>query len=572
MIASTAAAVAVFGAAAGLGAAALKLTGLTPRSFEERAVSAALVGQPIFALAALGAGVLGFFSREMFWVLLAAGGAAGLAAAPWKDGRFLERAPGRFASGLRVLIGLSVAYALARAAAPVTEKDTLGYHFEAPRQYLAHGAVVQLEANPRAWYPATAQMFWAACLALEGPGAAQVLNVLELVWTALALMVLGRHAFGPQAGLTAAAIFLSLQQSRRLGGTGTDMFFLSFFMAAGLLAVVRAIEEPGLRRFVLGGVALGAAAGTKLPGMAPAAALAVALALFCRRRGMALGTAVPIALLVGGAWYLRLWDYTGNPLFPYLSDLMGTGPYSREGLDRLLAYISESEHDEVNFLYGMTLYRSHWLLAAAALLWWWRPWNRPQAAVAAAWLIGALVWWFTNSQSRFGMPVHGWMAVLAGGGLAAVKVPRLAAAARILALGLVAFHMHHRQFDPVVAGFRIAAGRLDPRAWLAAERPEYPAYAWVNDRSPERPVLLYNSNFLFWRAGPYVTGHPLAQERWKWEACSTAAEFNAMIRTTGAAYVLIETPGLAEKDPARFLQSPVMRTAEAAVFDVSRLR
>jgi hypothetical protein len=567
-------ALAVLTGSMGFGAAALRILGLLPRGTLERVVWSAAVGQPLYALAALGAGVLGFFGAppaRVLAALTAAGWVAGLAAAPWRGlGRRAKASPWT-TRALGGLILLATLYACLRAATPPTEKDTLGYHFAAPQRYLQEGRISMLEGNPRAWYPALAQMFWMSALAFDGPGAAQLLNVLQMLLAAGALALLGRRTFGAESGTVAAAIFVGLYQSRRLGATGSDMFFLSFFAAAALLAAVRAIEQPGLRRFGLCGVALGAAAGVKIPGLIVVAAVLATLALLGRRRGAAVATAAVVAALIASPWYGRLTAYTGNPLWPFLPELLGHGPYSPEGLERLLTYIADSQ-EEVPWIYGVTLFRSHWLLAAAALLLWWRPWRRPAGAVVVAWVLGAAAWWLSSSQSRLGMPYHGWLAVLAGGGLvaAARQWPRVARPLGVAALLAVAFGLHHREFGRVRDGLKILTGRMTAAEHAAREHAEFDAYAWVNAHAPREVVLLYNSNALYWRQGPCVAGHVLMQDRWRWRDARTPEEFWAMVRSTGAAYVLVATGGLEPDDPARWAERPVMLGTGAAVYAVPR--
>lgn len=530
---------------------------ILPDRLDERAVWSAVLGQAAFAILMLVAGVAGKFNVVVVWIVCAGGVGVGLISRPWAR---IERPRGRstgsrqvwVAGSLCALIAVSAVYGALRATTPVTEKDSLGYHLAAPKQYLRDGAITRLDGNPRAWWPATAQMHFAACLALSDHRGAQTLNVLEMLWAALALAVLGRRFFGGESGLWAAALFVTLYQSRRLGGTGTDMFFLTFFGAAALLGALESLDRPSPRAWGLCGVALGAAAGVKFPGLLIVAVVLAVLAAFSKRRVQAVVVAGFVALMVASPWYTRLAAYTGgNPLWPYLTERFGPGPYDASALR---AYMAASR--SASPVYGATL-EAHWLLPAAMLLVFVRPWTRPAMAAMAAWIAGAAAWAATGAQSHLGMPFHAWMAVLAGAGVA--KVPRARAVVFGVGVLTIAFAAHHREFDRVRAG----AGLLDRDELIRGETDMVLVYEWVNAHAPGERVFDYNGNLLYLIDADYVVGDPMMQGRLR----GSADNFWETVRRTGARVVIVNWKR-AGPERALFEHGPVIEIGDGRVFRV----
>jgi hypothetical protein len=547
----------VFAAAAGYGAAALRALRLLPERFIERWVWAAAAGQIIFALLVLALGTAGALSAPALWGVCLAGTALGVAARPW------DALPGRprgwVAWAMLATIALSAVYGLLRAATPPTNEDALSYHFAAPAIYLEQGAIRRLDGIARAWWPATAQMHWAACFALSGDRAAQVFNVLEMLWVGLALAGIGRRLFNAQAGLVAAAIFVSATGVNHIAATGTDMFFLAFFGAAALGALLDHLERNDVRSLALCGIALGGAAGTKLPGLLIATVLLLIAVTFSSRRATAVVVIGLVAAVVAAPWYARLTAYTGNPLWPYAADLFGPGPWSREAVDRFQAYQWSAGHPEKGFVYGVTLFRSNFLQAAVVLLAFFRGWTRRHVALGCAWLLGAVLWWSMSPQGRMGIPYHAWLAVLTGGAVAAL--PRFRCGLGAAALVLVLFHVHYKDFHRVVGGAKAWAGTFDRESFLRREKPLVFAYDWVNAHAPDEPVFLYNSNLIYLRRGPWIVGDLLMTP------IPRRTDLRGELRATGARWILVD----ADQDPgfaARWGEPPVFESERGQVFRV----
>src|SRR5262249_55610491 len=113
------------------------------------------------------------------------------------------------------------------------------------------------------------------------------------------------------------------------GEARNDIVGIFFLLAAVAIALNAASADrrgSGLPPYLLGGLAAGLAAGTKLSLLLPAAVLVIGLVALVPRgaRWSALVAAGLAALAGGGYWYLRNLAHAGNPL-PWIHHL---GPIS----------------------------------------------------------------------------------------------------------------------------------------------------------------------------------------------------------------------------------------------------
>ena len=102
----------------------------------------------------------------------------------------------------------------------------------------------------------------------------------------------------------------------------------------------------------------------------------------------------------------------------------------------------------------------------------------------------------------------------------------------------------------MTSGAQAAVGRLDREAYLKHEQPAALAYDCGNANVPDEPVLLYDTNLIYLRRGPFIVGDPLMQDRWHWGADNP--------RDTGARWMIAQ----------RYPDRPVIEFDRAAVFRV----
>jgi hypothetical protein len=230
--------------------------------------------------------------------------------------------------------------------------DTLWYHMPVAAQFARTGSVTAIQftlADPYvAYFPSNSEMLHAlGIVTLHGDFLSPLLN---LFWLSIALLgawCLGRRWQIEPLTLLAGSLVVSLSvlSSTQPGEAFNDIAGLACLLAGCALAL-NATEDTGA--FILAGLALGLAAGTKLTFLIPVFALILALAASAaarRKSRVFLALAAPAAL-TGGWWYLRNVIAVGNPvgLGLHLGPLRLPGPSSILGEAQSQSIISELGH------------------------------------------------------------------------------------------------------------------------------------------------------------------------------------------------------------------------------------
>jgi hypothetical protein len=230
--------------------------------------------------------------------------------------------------------------------------DTWGLHFIAP-QFLAW------------FYPANSEVVHAIGMVAFGRDIlSPLLNLGWFVGCLAAAWCIGKPYRVAAWSLALAAIALSVPALHdQAGEARNDIVGIFFLLAAVAVALnacsARADGERGLGMgaFVVVGLAVGLAAGTKLNFLLPAAVLVVGLAVVAPRgaRPRALAAAGLAALAGGGYWYLRNLAHTGNPL-PWVKHL---GPITLPAPEQALG--GREDHSVLGYLTDGSVW-SDWFL------------------------------------------------------------------------------------------------------------------------------------------------------------------------------------------------------------------
>ena len=246
---------------------------------------------------------------------------------------------------LLVFLMLTLGATALAALAPVTDGDALCYHLQVPKVFLVRQAVYFDPDLHETVYPLVTELLYAICLEFRGPVACRCLQwVLGLVFAA-GVAALARPSLGRRAWWAAALAVLVPAISNGMAAPLNDVSLAAFGVAA-LLAWTRCFDRPSRASTVVAGAFTGLAIGVKYPALVLAGLLTAATLLrpvldpaWRSRRGairtlmMAAGF-LGTAVLLGGAWYLRAYVYTGNPVFPFFKSWFGGA-----GLDEVLAPI-----------------------------------------------------------------------------------------------------------------------------------------------------------------------------------------------------------------------------------------
>jgi hypothetical protein len=317
------------------------------------------------------------------------------------------------------------------------ENDAVAYHLLGPTVWLRDGVIRPVPDNCLTAFPQTAEVLFAAVMAVGGNRAPGFSAAFTLGLLLLSVALLARRAgLGRDGAWWSMALVASMPAVYSGAHSGfIDAVYASFVLAAA--AIVLEARAPA--DFAALGLFCGLAMGTKYTGILAIPALFIVSAflwikfvkgsalLFLRNWSIAGSTAA----LVASPFYLRNWIVLGSPIYPppvallrffhpkylpaaMLQQMQETLWLRGEGLGRgLLAYLA--------LPYNLTYHTSRFHGAGGIGL-------APLAFCPLALLLGArqkfaqavalLAWimlttWFLQQESRYLIPVYAMLAVLA---------------------------------------------------------------------------------------------------------------------------------------------------------------
>ena len=345
--------------------------------------------------------------------------------------------------------------------------DALSYHLQLPSEWQANGRIVPLEHNVYSWLPGYVEAAYYHLMVLigDGLGAVYACQLLHAMFALLTAAIVGRIAWrhgGPFAGAIAAVVFVGTPWVVVVGSLGYNEMAVTLLLAAGLLVVGdESVETPGAAAAV--GILAAAACGAKLTAVGFAAApLALLLLVSTRPRRWPMLVAVAAGSFVVCVlpWLVRNGAYSGNPLFPFATEVLGLGHWTADQAESwsrghaagtgLPGRIGGAWQQLFRYGLGSNPDPSEPWLPQWSLLPWLAiagvavsvartSWRRPALRIALV-LAVQLVFWigWTHVKSRFMVPavVPGALAVAIG--VAAARQRLRAGGARICADATVA--------------------------------------------------------------------------------------------------------------------------------------
>jgi 4-amino-4-deoxy-L-arabinose transferase-like glycosyltransferase len=409
--------------------------------------------------------------------------------------------PGVSLSGWRWgIAALALAPFLLLALYPPTAFDATLYHLPFARAFVESGGVPYVLDRRVPVFPQVNEVLFAALMMFGRDLAAHGLQLLMTLATAAFAFLWGRRAWPerPWAGGLAAAVFLGNPIVAYLAGTAYIEAGLTLFVTASLYALDRffvgeglvpAREGAGRGWLALSALFAATACDVKYLGLffLGIAGLIVLLAGGrSRLKHALLFTAVALAFLA--PWYLRIYAFNGNPLFPYMPGTFGHSEWNPAGFSEpLLAYEPplvrwlrlpwDLVFDRRRYHYGAPF--SPVYLAAIPLVLFaaWRD-RRVRLAVGIV-AVYAFIFTFLPPDGRYLDPVLPLASLAVAGSLAVLWAgrPRGAVAALCLVCFLpgwlyAGYKIHKQGPLPITAAQR--------EAYLARELPLYPAIAFLN--------------------------------------------------------------------------------------------
>jgi len=402
--------------------------------------------------------------------------------------------------------------------------DALAYHLEVPARFLEAGRLVSIPENLYSNVPLLTEMLYGGALGVCGVDLAGMVGWLFFLLTLALVWAWGRRRAG-ESGAAWAVALLALTPVGLVEVTACGSDWSAAFYT---LAAVFLLSREGGPAFLAGAMA-GLAAGCKHPALGLAIvtpALALSLEAIAHRRPLPrarLGAFLATALLVASPWYLKNWAFTGDPLYPLLSNLGGgKGPAS--------SFITP--------LLGGKPFSLLWEWAIVPFRWVFDPQAhnmsagvgvlplallpllllpatgpaRPRSNLdpggpegAGEGLPGSLAWWMALSFAawyltydvfRYGMPVYLAALLFLGAGLAralaaagrGARAALLGAAVLALAANLGTWLALAQFVDGSVGA---AMGVQSPQRYLRENYPPFAAIEYLNRMSPPPGKVLF---------------------------------------------------------------------------------
>ncbi|MCG9894915.1 MAG: hypothetical protein MH204_05525, partial [Fimbriimonadaceae bacterium] len=487
-----------------------------------------LVGTLVLAAGSI-PGSLGILPWALFALVLILAAVRGIPA----DLGF-EQPTGLRLAVLGSLIGLGLVVAVAvLAPSTMTDWDSLAYHLAVPKLWLAQGSIGYVPALHQSNFPFAADNLFILGLGWGGESGAKAFMAAGLLFGVLWLFGVARRWHGDSAGWLAALGGAFIPVVAWEAGTAYIDHMPGFYAVLAAVYGIEAMRGDGLRRAGLAGIALGLCLGTKYTGLQVAAALAPVLIVVgfskksagFRLKPLVIGLA--LAVLVGGAWYVRNAVQTGNPVYPFFHSVFGGREwddrraeiYAREqasfGIAKAPAnlghavlglayqpgrYVNPGQQVGAGFPTGGIGFASVAVLFAAAALGRLRGRDAALAGFAALLL---LMWFVLSQQSRY-LAVAALPAILAGVGAfsGSAQLRRgLGALFGLQAAVTLGFLVWFQTMDQV-AGLGDADTYRAERVPLARMAPK------INALPPDAKIALYDEVFGFLLDRSYMWANP----------------------------------------------------------------
>ena len=216
------------------------------------------------------------------------------------------------------------------AASPPVDIDVLNYHLSIPHLYILEHRIFQIPGIYFSYFPFTLQMLYIPCLMADSAQAAQLLHVLFGLASMVVIMRIAGLLYTRKTAILAAMLFYALTDVSMESPAARIDLGVCFYALFAFFCFLKAHhdEQHKLQWLTFSGIFAGLCSGSKYTGLIVPLLLLVLLLVFSpfpRSRGKAIFFFLIATSLIASPWYLRNFVWTGNPVFPFLSKIFGTG-------------------------------------------------------------------------------------------------------------------------------------------------------------------------------------------------------------------------------------------------------
>jgi len=219
-----------------------------------------------------------------------------------------------------------IAMAFLGSTSPEIFYDSLTYHLAVPQTYLFAGKIVDMPYNHYSYLPLLISMLYFWGLAVGGMYLAKLMSFSLGLCVLLGLYQWGKVLGGRAVGIIACTVFMGTPLVLYLFWVCNSDLGMAFFLLLALMATWRwSCElETNQRMLYLAGIFAGLAVASKYTAVVGV----VVLMAFVAWRSWRKRPAAPflfflVAMMPLIPWWIRTYEFTGNPFFPYLVSAFG---------------------------------------------------------------------------------------------------------------------------------------------------------------------------------------------------------------------------------------------------------
>ena len=208
---------------------------------------------------------------------------------------------------------------------PPISRDALIHHLAVPKLWLKHGGIYEIPWANYAYYPMNIDILYALCLYFKNDIAPKIIHLVFGMGTGLLIYFYLKTKYGRNWGLLGMGIFITTPIVIWLSTTAYVDLGMTFFITSSVMAFIkwRDSEYKNIKWFLLSGLAMGMAVGSKYNALIAAFILDMLLMLSVvqdkHKQTAALWYGIlffVIAAFTASPWYLKNYLQTGNPFYP----------------------------------------------------------------------------------------------------------------------------------------------------------------------------------------------------------------------------------------------------------------
>ena len=406
-----------------------------------------------------------------------------------------------FEKALCAILLSAFGFSLLGALAPPIGNDALAYHLTHPKVFIQNHEIGYIPFTRESLWPYLVEMLFTLGMLLKGPVLAKLFHYLfGMLCTLAVFSFAGRYCSRKVALLASTLFYLSPGIFMQASYAYVDLA-LCFYIFTSLYLFFIWMDKKVTNLLVLSGVCSGLALSVKLlagVGIIPIAILLI-FELWRTKHGgkKILGATFLFSFVAFAAafiWYLRSFAITGNPVYPFMYEIFGSGWTNEIGKHLgyvrgffgffrlpwdLVMHMESFGGEQIGFLF----------LAAMPSVFFMKWKDRGVQYLAFFVLAYTAIWFIVAPNIRFLFPIFPVIWLLLSGGLGEeiyIKkfkiLKTFVIGALLFNLGLVVYY----NLDPLM----VFAGKITKEEYLAKKERAYKAASWINDNTGQDTLLV----------------------------------------------------------------------------------